>query len=263
VVAAVLTLRLTAASAQPVLLIGRDTISREALEWRLAVQHCMKDTNASTLHGLAELGSSELEFAVLRQAFGAVPPDSAIMASALRLPKVTHDSVALFCIAGLNQPKFFLEDYVRPTLVNPRLHGLFKTDTTIHRAERDSIVQIFQSLREHPDRLLQYKLDTIRIERKKEGMDSLPLVQNVLSKLDARKLWPQIVESDYDYSIVMLDFKTDSLYQALAIRCMKRPFDPWFREYVKKHIPIRFLDKQLEAEFRTAYPTLWWLPAKS
>lgn len=242
----------------PALTIGLDTISLEAIRWQLAHDRCMHDTTATQASALAELVSSQLEYEVLRRAWHEEPPDSAIRQTAARLPRVTHDSAALACIGALGDSALFLEYYVRPTLVNPRLYQRFFSDTDIHRDPRDSIVSIFQKLGPCPELFLTYRLDTIIIKRHDSDMMALPIVQHVFSKLGPRKLWSQIVESDYDYQIVMLDTLTDSIYRALAIRVTKQPFDPWFREYVKRHIVIHFVDRAIETDFRKRYPTLWW-----
>lgn len=219
----------------------------------------MHDTTATSASALAELVSWQLEYEVLKQAFHEEPPDSIIRMTAARLPNVTHDSAALACIGAIGDSACFLEYYVRPTLVNARLYSRFYSDTSIHRAARDSIGSIFHSLSPHPELFLTHHLDTILIKRHDGQMGELPMVSKVLSTLSPRKLWPQVVESDYDFSIIMLDTVTDSLYRALAIRVVKRQFDPWFRNYVNRFIPIHFLDRSVEAEFRRQYPTLWWL----
>ncbi len=245
--------------AHPAVVIGLDTLSREAISWRFAKDRCMHDTNATPARALAELVSDELEYQVLKRAWHEEPPDSSIRQTAARLPFVTHDSSALFCISAIGDSAFFFEYYVRPTLVNPRLFERFYSDTTIHRVARDSILSIFHRIAAHPELFLTYRLDTIIIKRHNKQMEALPIVTNVLSKLGSRKLWPEIVESDFDYKIVMLDTATDSIYRALAIRVAKRPFDPWFRDYVKRFLPVRFLDSKLEANVRKKYPALWWL----
>jgi hypothetical protein len=259
----------------PAVTIGPDTISFEAIDFRLAQDRCMRDTIATRVSALAELIADELEYEVLKRAWHEWPPDSAIRKTAANLPRVTHDSDALACIEGIGNSTFFLQNYIRPTLVNPRLYARYFSDTNIHRAARDSIIAIFRRLLPHPDLFLTYPLDTIVIKRheeqpppnpllEKEGerekaVEQLPLVRNVLSKLSSRKLWPNIVESDYDFSIVMLDTVTDSIYRALAIRVAKRPFDVWYRDYVKQYVSIHFLDRALEIDLRKKYPTLWWM----
>ena len=251
-----------------VLVIGRDTLTTETIASRLAADRCMHDTNATQARALAELVAARLEHEVLRHAFHEEPPDSILRMTAARLPHVTHDSAALACIMAIGDTAFFLNDYVRPTLVNPRVYARFYSDTIIHRAARDSIRAVFGRLAAHPEWFLTYHLDTIVIKRKhiaetaplsSPSEEESPLVTNVLSKLGPRKLWPQIVESDFDFSIIMLDVATDSIYRALAIRVPKASFDPWFRGFVKRLIPIRFLDQALEVETRKKYPSLWWL----
>ena len=248
-----------AAGHHPAMAIGRDTISRETIEMRLAQDRCMHDTTATRAGSVAELVVLQLEYEVLKQAFLDEPPDSSVRWTAARLPQVTHDSAALACIMALGDTSFFLDQYVRPTLVNPRLYYRFYSDTTIHHIARDSIRTIFNTLRPNPGLFFAYHIDTIVIKRSDSDMMQIPLVRNVISKLGHRKLWPEIIESDLDFSIVMLDTTTDSSYRALAIHVFKQPFDLWFRDYVKRNIPITFLDKQLEAEFRKTYPTVWWL----
>lgn len=243
---------------RPVVTIGTDTISPSRIIFRMQSDRCRRDTLASETRALLEVVSDELEYQTLRSAFGEVPPDSNVERVAGMLPQVTHDSEALACILHFNDPVNFREDYVRPTLVNPRLHALFSADTIIHRAARDSIMRIFESLRTHPERFLTCHLDTIVIKRDAET-ENWPLVRTVLSKLGPRKLWPQIVASDYDFSIVMLDYVTDSSYHVLATRVMKQSFDSWFRDFVANHIPIRILNKVILATLRHDYPTLWWL----
>ena len=258
----------TARPTHPVIVVGVDTLSREAMVSRLARDRCMHDTTATLSGSLAELVAAQLEYAVLKHAFHEEPPDSSIQMTAARLPGVTHDSAALACIMALGDSMFFLHDYVRPTLVNPRLYGRFYSDTNIHRAARDSILRIFQRLAPHPELFLTYQLDTIIIKRTEQPgaishpsvpVEESPLVRNILSKLGSRKLWPQIVESDLDFSIVMLDTVTDSIYRAMTIRVVKQPFDPWFRMYVEHFIPIHFLDRGVEGNLRKQYPQLWWL----
>jgi hypothetical protein len=258
----------SAQHARPAIIVGGDTVGEGAVLFRMKQDRCLSDTLADETKAAVELVSTQLEYEVLKRAFGEVPPDSIVQQMAGKLPKVTQDSAALACVTNIGDTASFLMYFVRPTLVNPRLFVRFYTDSMIHRQTRDSTRAIFERLIPHPELFLTYRLDTITIKRKTQNnsqslgagdLEALPIVRNVLSKLTPGKLWPEIIESEYDCSIVMLASVTDSAYHALAVRVAKRPFDPWFREYVKYHVSIEFFDKRLEREIRLRYPALWWL----
>ena len=248
---------------QPAIIVSSDTISERAVLFQFEQDRCSHDSLASNIKAAVELVNIGLEHAVLKRAFGEEAPDSIVRSTAARLPMVTHDSMALACIYAIGDSASLLRYLVQPTLTNPRLYTRFYEDSNIHRESRDSIQHIFQTLIPHPEQFLTYSLDTIVVQRTGEQaaeLGDLPLVKNVLSKLGPRKLWPRIIESETDCSIVMLDTVTDSTYRALAIRVEKRPFDRWFHNYVRQYIAIEFVDKRLEGAIRKHYPNLWWLP---
>jgi hypothetical protein len=130
----------------------------------------MHDSNTTRLGAFAESVALRLEYEVLSQAFQETPPGSTIRAISAHLPSVTHDAAALAFIMRLDKT-YFLTEYVRPTLVNTRLHQRFNSDTTIQRVARDIIKLVFESLRERPEQFLQYKLNTITIDRKRNGIE--------------------------------------------------------------------------------------------
>jgi hypothetical protein len=236
-----------------------------AVLFRKEQDRCSYDTLANSAKAAVELVGAELEAIVLRQYFGETPPRAALEARASELPRLTHDSAVLACIQAIGDSEYFLSLFVRPTLVNPRLYARFYSDTTIHRNVREQISYIFERLRANPSLFLTYPIDTIVVHRQTSEHpdelpdDQVPLVHVVLSKLSPHQLWPQIIESDVDVSIVMLDTVTQSVYRAFAIRIPKQPFDPWFRQRVKEHVRVVFPDKSLELDVRKRYPSLWWL----
>jgi len=250
---------------RPAIIVGPDTLQMSAVLFRMEQDRCSYDTLANSAKAAVEIVGNEMEATVLLQYFGEEPPQSAVERRAAELPRVTHDSAVLACIQSIGDAEYFSSIFVRPTLVNPRLYARFYSDTSIHRDARDRIREIFEQLRHAPAVFFSYPFDTILVHRQTPEHpdelpdDQIPLVQVVLSKLPPHTLWPQIIESDVDVSIVMLDTVTPSIYRAFAIRIPKLPFDPWFRQYVKDHVRVTFLDKSLESDIKKQYPALWWL----
>jgi hypothetical protein len=249
---------LSCSSSDELLRVGDETITDADVRFARSSKVCYGDTSSTKESLVAKLVSDLMEHEVLRSAFNNTPPDSILHAKAEVIQQTTRDSVVLGCILSIGDMPRYHRFVVRPTLVNGRLRARYSSDSAIHASARDTIQQIFDRLREDPANFLHQKLDTLRIPRASE-LDHDPFVENVVSKLELGSLWPQIVETDTDYRIVMLHGRSDSLYQVLAIRTMKQTFDTWFREYVKQRVPITVADKSLEATMRKRYPTLWWL----
>ncbi len=258
---------LSCSSSSGLLRVGNETITSDDVRYARSTAQCYGDTSATTESLIARLVTDLLEHEVLRSAFGDVPPDSILHQKAVVIKQTTQDSARLACIVAVGEAERYYRFVVRPTLVNPRLRMRYNIDTLIHAQPRREIQAIFQQLRSQPEYFLQQKLDSLRIERwqpAEPGQAKIasadPLVVNVISKLSLGRIWPHIIESDHDFRIVMLHGQSDSLYQVLAIRATKQPFDTWFREYAKQHVPITFSDAALEATIRNRYPILWWLP---
>jgi hypothetical protein len=248
---------ISCSSSDVILRLGGETITQGDVQFVQKTTRCYGDTDAVRESAVAKLTSDLLEYEVLRTAFGDVPPDTIIFGRAAEIQRSTRDSATLACILALNDNARYHRLVIRPTLVNPRLHARFAADSAIHLRSRDSIERIYQQLVPRPELFLHYHLDTFRIPK----LESDPFVTTVLARMNVGSLWPNIIETDDDFRIVMLHGMSDSLYQVLALRVVKRSFDAWYRSYVTQHIPIRFNSDQLEADIRKRYPALWWLPA--
>jgi hypothetical protein len=249
---------LSCSTSNGLLRVGHESITHEDVLYAQKTARCYGDTLSVTESIVAKLTSDLLEYEVLRSAFNETPPDSILRAKADVISQTTRDSAVLECILNIGDMDRYLRLVVRPTLVNPRLHSRYAMDSAMHTAARDTIQRIFDRLRTDPSKFMQERLDTLRIPKASQlGVD--PFVANVISKLELGRLWPQIIETESDFRIVMLHGRSDSLYIVLMTRAMKQPFDTWFRSYVTERMPVEFMDRSLEASMRRRYPQLWWL----
>jgi hypothetical protein len=252
--------------------VGSIAITSSELQYRERVDSIDYGRAQPREQALKKLIGDALERAALASVFHVTPPDSALRQRVAWVDSTTKNPI------GWNAEKrVFMRDtqsfysvLVSSMLVNPRLHALFAADTDIQRNARDSIEKIWAAVSKDPSQFYQFPFDTLTTPKhigKNKSLAAMGVPQNVsdplstivLSRLRPGGIWRHIIEDDYSYKIVALISENDSEYRSLVIVIAKAPFDPWFRSYVQRNIPVAFSDKRLEADLRKAYPDLWWL----
>jgi len=252
--------------------VGPVSITQADITYQQRVDSCYYGRSQTWEQAVAELVSATFERAVLQSAFHLTPPLEALREKAAWIDSNTHDPKKLHAIQEVfgNDTSSYYSLVVSPTLVNARLHSAFSADTTIQRAERDSIEKIWAIVSKDHAQLYQFTLDTLvnrKIAKPNKTLATMgasrqeldPLVDVVLKHLAAGEVWNNIIEDEHSYKILQLLSQNDSEYYSLAVIVEKRPFDPWYRQYIQQNIPITFADNSLQARLRKAYPTLWWL----
>lgn len=251
--------------------VGDVEITEEDLLLRKTVyEKCYKNPSKDGAEVLAELIRDALELAVLEDAFGVSPPEDALRRKARWIDRNTKDPKTLGCIKSVYRGRraAYLRNVVRPTLVNPKLHGLFSRDTLIHKSERKSIAKILMKIIESPESLsASAGYDTFRVLRVRGGkvlrhgleFRQDPIIDSVLARLKPGQVWRNVVEDDYSYRVVRLLWFDDTSYTYDGVVVKKKDFDEWFREYATSHVEIEIYDTLLRREFVRRYPDLWWL----
>jgi hypothetical protein len=218
-----------------------------------------------------ELVNASLERAVLAIAFHLAPPVWALEEKARWIDSNTHDPEKLKAIERIfgRDTSAYYTLVVSPTLINARLHSVFASDPTVQRDERDSIQKIWAAISKDRSQFYKFKFDTLVTIQQNPTHKALasvgaeqaqdPLAGAVLQHLKPGEMWNNIIEDDNSYKILELLSQNDSAYRSLAIVVQKRPFDPWYRDYILRHVPISFNDTSLLASVSKAYPDIWWL----
>jgi hypothetical protein len=276
--AAVASLLLAAASsltAQPVATIGAGHINRLDLDRRLAIEHAYGGALTREA-ALVSLVNDAIEREIARS-LGLLPDSTELLAFSRHADETSKAPEILAMVKRVfdKDSSTYLRLYLSPRLVNVKLHQFFLYDTALHAAQRRAIEYAyllvakgmsFTQAAEWSD--LQYRIDTLRagngalppeLARYAEG-DSLPRdpYRELVSKLEAGKLFGSIVDIDNDYRLLRLMSRDDSVQVIEVIAAAKGEFDEWFRSEGEK-IPIDISDGKLRRSIIQTYPQLWWI----
>ena len=224
------------------------------------------------IYSILHLTNAALEQSVLRKKYFLSPPDSSLVRIAKWVDMNTKDSIRLKKVKEIFRNDFesYLHLYVARITINPKLYDTFWNDTIIHAEPRKEMLAIRDEIISRPDNFERIGgYDTVNIEKYRLVKRMLgayydesvpnPLIEKVLKHLRPGGIWTDIIEDNQSYMMLKLLSENDSVYHCGVIRKVKLPFDPWFRNYVKKNIPIIFYDKKLFVTIKKMYPDLWWL----
>jgi hypothetical protein len=235
-------------------------------------KNCYNDENISKEEALAMLIRDKLEISVLKKKYNLEPEKSVLTQKAKWIDKNTRAPEILKCTKNTYFPfykKYYLEDIVKPTLVNPKLHFSFSQDREIHKEEIAKIEEIMKKVKNNPEILKSFKeyikatTSKIREEKIEIGGYSFdvpedPFISKVLSKLKKGEVFPNIVEDDYFFKVVRLIDEDKENYYWDGVIIKKKNFDDWFKNYVIENVKIKIIDEELKEKFKNRYPDLWW-----
>ncbi|MDA8106687.1 MAG: hypothetical protein M0Z71_15090 [Nitrospiraceae bacterium] len=189
-----------------------------------------------------------------------------------KAPEILEEIKKVFGIYRVSYERL----YLRPRMINRKLHAFYSRSTEIHKKERALIERAYRLVHggmpfAKAAEKLGLKASVIEVEDKEHAVaDALqkympkpevgmkdPLIA-ILETLPAGELHRYIIESDADYRVIRLAGKKDKTYLVEAIAAAKRPFDDWFREQAGK-IKISIRDPELLAGIKKTYPELWWM----
>jgi hypothetical protein len=258
---------------EKVALINNINIYRKELLLFYQVQkNCYKNENISKEEVLAMLIRDKLEFSVLKKKYNLEHEKSILTEKAKWIDKNTRAPEILKCTKNTYFPfykKYYLEDIVKPTLVNPKLHFTFSQDREIHKEEIAKIEELMKKVKNNPEILKSFKEYTkaTTSKRKEEKIEiggysfdvpEDPFISKVLLKLKKGEIFPDVVEDDYSFKIVRLIDEDKENYYWDGIIIMKKNFEDWFKNYVRENVKIKILDKELKEKFKNRYPDIWW-----
>lgn len=256
---------------KPIATVGGVKIYAQDIALRQVVDEKCYRSQKSRVEILAECVGDALELAVLQNAYGIAPPDSALEKKAKWIDQNTKDPQTLSCIKSIygSNRKAYLANVVRPTLVNPKLHSLFATDVTIHKQERDRVLSLMQKVKNNPallPTLAGYGIfhtkreqdTTMKVKGYNIKFRKDPFVEKVLKKIKPGQLWGNIVEDDYSYKIIRLLRVEKENYVWDGVIVKKKQFDNWFRNYISNNISITINNSIFKKELINRYPNLWW-----
>jgi len=256
-----------------IILIDDITIyKKEILLFKKVQENCYKNRSINEEEALAMLISNKLELAVLKKKYKLEPEKSLLIQKAKWIDKNTKDPKTLKCIKKIYFPfykRYYLEDIVKPTLVNPKLHFSFSQDREIHKEEIGQIEDIIKKVKNKPELLKNFKEYTkattsknreekIEIGGYSFAVPEDPFVFNVLAKMKKGEIFQNIVEDDYSFKIVRLIDEDKEYYYWEGVVIMKKNFYDWFRNYVIENVKIKILDEELKEKFKKKYPDIWW-----
>jgi hypothetical protein len=254
------------------LIDGISIYRRELLLFYKVQKNCYKNENISKEEALAMLIRDKLELSVLKKKYNLEPEKSILIEKAKWIDKNTRAPEILKCTKNTYFPfykKYYLEDIVKPTLVNPKLHFLFSQDREIHKEEIAKIEEIMKKVKNNPEILESFKEYTkaTTSKRKEEKIEiggysfdvpEDPFISKVLLKLKKGEIFSNVVEDDYSFKIVRLIDEDKENYYWDGVIIMKKNFEDWFKNYVRGNVKIKILDKELKEKFKNRYPDLWW-----
>jgi hypothetical protein len=234
-------------------------------------KNCYQNEKISEEEALAMLINNKLELVVLKKKYNLEPDLSVLTEKAKWIDKNTRAPAILKCTKNTYFPfykRYYLEDIVKPTLINPKLHFLFSKDREIHKEEIAKIEKIMKQVKNNPEILKSFqeytKATTSKINKEKIEIGGYsfdvpedPFVSKVLAKLKKGKIFPDIVEDDYFFKIVRLIDEDKENYYWDGIIIMKKSFDDWFKNYVKENVKVKILDEGLKEKFKKRFPNIW------
>jgi hypothetical protein len=235
-------------------------------------KNCYKNENISKEEALAMLIRDKLELSVLKKKYNLEPEKSVLIEKSKWIDKNTRAPEILKCTKSAYFPfykRYYLEDIVKPTLINPKLHFSFSQDREIHKEEIAKIEEIMKKVKNNPEILKSFKEYTkaTTSKRKEEKIEiggysfnvpEDPFISKVLSKLKKGEIFPNIVEDDYSFKIVRLINEDKENYYWEGVIIMKKNFEDWFKNYVSENVKIKILDKELKEKFKKRYLDIWW-----
>lgn len=254
-------------------LVGTQEIWLKDIQYQIEIDQCYQIEAVKQEVGLIELINQSLEKQVLKQRFQVEAPEHALQKKSSWIDKNTKAPEILKCIKDVfgTDKKSYLDLYVSPTLVNPKLHSLFSLSLEIHQAEIDKIKDIQEEFKENKKDLKNFKeYQEWEIEKQEPRVPDIlkevhaqfrpnPLIREVLEKLKLGEVWPKIIEDDYSFKIVRLVKEDKDKYYLEGVIVEKRPFDGWFQQFVKQNIEIKIINPELKQRILLNYPDLWWL----
>jgi hypothetical protein len=146
--------------------------------------------------------------------------------------------------------------YFRPIITNQKLHQYYYLNKTFHQWPIKRIQKAYSQAKSgiafqtfNADSSLQYLKDTIT---KDDPVFSIAMSMNEHS------IYPEIIESDYSFSILKVVSKTAEGIIIETISTLKNDIQPWLKEEVQK-LDIKMYDENLYQQLRTDYPDLYWV----
>jgi hypothetical protein len=257
-------------SSSPVVWLEGEILTKRDIDYKIKVEQCY-GAKWSYEQSLINLIDSFLQQAVLKKMFNLEPSLVDLMDSAKNIDKNTKAPEILKCVKRVfgNKTNYYLRLYVRPVLINYKLHQTFSFSEKIHQQEIAKIEQIRQEINEGKD-LREFKeYKQFEVDKQKDIPDLLKeadiqfsedyLVVEVLQKMSKGEIWPNIIADDYTYQIIRLLNEDEGKYYCDGVMVNKKSFDSWFRDYVGQNIKIEIKDKDIEKKIKQDYPQLWWV----
>lgn len=247
----------------------------DTLNFQIKIENCYGDDKITSEIAAIKTINQFLESAVLKSALNLEPSKNDLKEKSALINKDTRAPEILDCVKKVfgSDINSYLQLYVAPTLINPKLHNQFSISPKINEEEINKIKEIGDSVKQGK------KLEDFEEYRKFEipkeieippafqlsrlnldnSTSSNPLIEKVLKNLKPGEIWPDIIEDENGFQIIRLLNEDENKYYVDGVSIPKKTFDPWFRDYVKNNVKIEIKDEQLLSQIRQDYPTLWWL----
>ncbi len=270
--------------------VGDSKISQKDIEYKMSIDQCY-GSEASRETALLELIRDTLEKEVLKKAFFVYPEKDILEKKSKWIDENTKAPKILKCVKKIfeNNHEKYLQLYVAPTLINPRLHSEFSKSKKIHNSETKKIQEIFNQIKNDKDiaSFKEYKEVQIsevtttlpkNLEKlKKYGINSIdklppdlkksilakrdkdPLVEKILKNLKPGQIHPKIIEDDNSYKIIKFIKKQGDVYYCGVINIAKKNFDKWYQDFAKKNIKVKIRDSFLKKQIKNDHPNLYYL----
>jgi len=240
--------------------INNQKITQKDLDYQIKVDSCYGLKNQAQEPALIEIINKFFEEQVLNSAFENKISDKELEKKAEWVDKNTKAPEILECVKKVfgEDRKKYLDFYIKPTLVNPRLHLEFSLSPRIHQREIEEIKAIKKDL--DTGKKLEDFSNYQKWEIPKDtDFPTDPLVDKVIKNLKLGQVWLNIIKDDFSYKIVRLLEEDKEKYYLDGVIVQKMAFDPWFQDYVKRNIKIEILDQELLTGIKTNHPNLWWV----
>ncbi|MCK4739508.1 MAG: hypothetical protein KAT46_06130 [Deltaproteobacteria bacterium] len=181
----------------------------------------------------------------------------------------------------------YREDFLRPKVINKKLHYLYSRDARLHAKEIRAIEEAkklaltgdrtFKSVAEKTGLNFiekTFEKKNIAEENSRVNLPSklekyFPKVmentvkpkndlERLVGKLKSKEIFKNIIENDSSYFLIKLIDKTNKGFETEMIVAKKIPFDIWFRD-VASGLEVGIANRKIEEEIRSKYPNLWWV----
>jgi len=256
--------------------VNKSAITSLDIRYTIEIERAYDNHEATYETAAVSLVNDAIEYEIANM-HGVVVTQAEVAAFKKHVNENTKAPVILERIKNVfgNDSSSYDRIYIRPKILNTKLHMYHSGNREIHKAERakieNAIVLLLngKSFKETSQEIgLHYSLfdvneneagipDALEPYFQKNKRTQQDPLRRFLDKLSIGEMYKNIIEDDYGYRIIRLIGKKDDALSVEAITVNKHSYDKWFRKEAEK-VNIYFGDHDLQRSIEAKYSNIWW-----